>query len=113
SITALRPIAGELGLDTVDAGIAAAGLPANNRKHFLDDLFVPIQTLTAWSDLSGWLSDRGYTDPQRWMKGRFDQEASPQAQIEDMMKLERIFSGVRDAKNANAKQKALGAIGTQ
>ena len=112
-ISALRSIAGELGLDTVDTGIAAAGLPANNRKHFLDDLFVPIQMLTTWPDLSGWLADRGYTDAQRWMKGRFDQEASPQAQIEDMMKLERIFTGVRDAKDAPVKVKTLGAIGAQ
>jgi SAM-dependent methyltransferase len=112
-IAALRPIAGELGLDAVDAGIAAAGLPANNRKHFLDDLFVPIQTLTTWSDLSGWLGERGYTDVQRWMKGRFDQEASPRAQIEDMVKLERIFSGVRDAKDAPVRAKTLGAIGAQ
>jgi SAM-dependent methyltransferase len=113
SIAALRPLAGELGLDAVDAGIAAAGLPANNRKHFLDDLFVPIQMLTTWSDLSGWLADRGYADVQRWMKGRFDQEASPQAQIEDMVKLERIFEGVRDAKGAPVKTKTLGAIGAQ
>lgn len=90
-IAALRPICTELGFAEIDRGIAAAGLPANNRKHFLDDLFVPIQTLVAWTDLSTWLAQRGYSAVQRWMKGRFDHEANPVAQLEDMDKVARIF----------------------
>jgi SAM-dependent methyltransferase len=91
-VAALRPICAELGLAEIDRGIASAGLPANNRKHFLDDLFVPIQTLVSWTDLSAWLAHRGYNSVQRWVLGRFDHEASPAAQLEDMDKIVRIFS---------------------
>jgi len=92
-IAALRPICDELGIGAIDQAIAGAGLPANNRKHFLDDLFVPIQTLVRWSDLSVWLSQRGYI-ADRWTGGRFDHEASTAAQLEDMEKLSRIFHNV-------------------
>jgi ubiquinone/menaquinone biosynthesis C-methylase UbiE len=93
-IQALRPLASELGQATIDAAIAAIGLPANNRKHFLDDLFVPIQDLVAWADLAVWLEKRGYRPVERWLEGRFDHEASPAAQLVDMEKLERIFAAV-------------------
>ena len=93
-ITALRPICAELGIESVDSAIIAAGLPANNRKHFLDDLFVPIQTFVKWSDLSPMLVDRGYTSIERWTEGRFDHEASPLAQLEDMEKLFEIFAHI-------------------
>jgi SAM-dependent methyltransferase len=88
-VKALRPLCAELGLEAVDRAIAAAGLPANNRKNALDDLFVPIQTLVRWSDLSGWLTRRGFTF-DRWTKGRFDHEASTEAQLQDMRKLASI-----------------------
>lgn len=93
-IAALRPICAELGIETIDDAISAAGLPANNRKHFLDDLFVPIQTLVKWSDLSAMLANCGYTSVERWTEGRFDHEASPSAQLDDMEKLYDIFAHV-------------------
>lgn len=111
-VQALRPLAMELGQPVIDAAIAAIGLPANNRKHFLDDLFVPIQDLVAWSDLGPWLDQRGYRDVERWFEGRMDHEASPEAQIVDMAKLERIFGAVADLELSNPiARSTLGAIG--
>jgi ubiquinone/menaquinone biosynthesis C-methylase UbiE len=101
-ITSLRPLAEELGINCLDAAIKAAGLPANNRKHFLDDLYVPIQKLVRWSDLESCLEERGYTPVERWMLGRFDHEASPEAQLADMHKLRNIFSAVRRVQSDDA-----------
>ena len=113
-IAALRPLARELGYDVVDAGIARVGLPENNRKHFLDDLFVPIQTLVKWDDLFVWLKERGYVDIERWTKSRLDHEASPASQIEDMAKLIRIFSVIEQIDLVDALVNAsLGGIGRQ
>ena len=95
AIKALRPIVADLGQERLDAAMIQAGLPANNRKHFMDDLFVPIQTLVDWADLSRWLAARGCESVERWTEGRFDHEASPQAQIEDIDKLVRIFAALR------------------
>lgn len=111
-IAALRPLAQELGYDVVDAAIADADLPENNRKHFLDDLFVPIQTLVKWQDLSIWLDSRGYRNVERWTKARLDHEASPLNQIEDMAKLVRIFSSVESSNDSDANAgRSLGGIG--
>jgi len=93
-IAALRPICAELGIETIDGAIKAAGLPENNAKHFLDDLFVPIQTLVKWSDLSPMLANCGFNSVARWTQGRFDHETSPSAQLEDMEKLFQIFAHV-------------------
>lgn len=90
-IQALRPLADELGRDAVDIAITKAGLPANNRKHFMDDLFVPVLDLVKWNDLQRWLAQRGYK-AHRWSRGQeFDHEANTDTQIADMKKLERIF----------------------
>jgi ubiquinone/menaquinone biosynthesis C-methylase UbiE len=93
-VAALRQIAQELGYDAIDRAITAAGLPANNRKNFLDDLFVPIQTHIRWTDLEQMLADRGYGQIDRWTLAKLDQEASPEAQLEELTKLERIFSSI-------------------
>jgi len=91
-IQALRPLADELGYDAIDAAIARAGLPANNRKHFLDDLFVPILTLVRKTELDAWMVAAGFSDATYWSKEKtFDHESSIPAQIEDMEKLRRIF----------------------
>ena len=93
AIKALRPLATALGQPCIDAAITDAGLPANNRKHFLDDLFVPIQTLTRWPDLEADLQRVGFRTVTRWTGETFDQEASPEAQRADLDKLLRIMTG--------------------
>lgn len=111
-VVALRPLADELGIEAIDAAIEAAGLPANNRKHFMDDLFVPIQDFVKGTDLRRWMTDLGYGDYDSWTKGRFDHEASAEAQIEDMDKLQRIFAAVINLKKGDAGVcKSLGSLG--
>jgi ubiquinone/menaquinone biosynthesis C-methylase UbiE len=96
-VRALRPLVKELGYEAVDRAIEKAGLPANNRKHFLDDLFVPILKQVKASDLTGWLQDRGYADVHFWSKEKtFDHEANIDAQIADMEKLRLIFANGED-----------------
>ena len=43
AIKSLRPIVADLGKEFISRAIFEAGLPENNHKHFMDDLFVPIQ----------------------------------------------------------------------
>jgi ubiquinone/menaquinone biosynthesis C-methylase UbiE len=90
AIKALRPIVVDLGIEFIDKAINKAGLPANNRKHFLDDLFVPIQKLTSMSELSVKLKSNGYESIERWVGETFDHEGNPNAQLEDIEKLEKI-----------------------
>lgn len=92
AILSLRPICARLGYDYVDRAIQAAGLPANNRKHFLDDLFVPVLDQVDGAELDGWLKARGMTAIESWKRGRqYDHEGSPQSQAADIEKLVRIF----------------------
>lgn len=110
-VTALRPLAMELGNSRLDEAIATIGLPANNRKHFMDDLLVPIQTFTAWADLETDLKARGFSGVERWQEGRFDHERSPLSQVQDMEKLKRIFEALSSLPNLKSDEKTLGAIG--
>lgn len=87
AIKALRPIMADLGAAFVDAAIQAAGLPANNRKHFMDDLFVPVQLLTDWQTFLPKLHGHNLCNIMRWTGNTFDQEQSPDAQLEDLVKL--------------------------
>ncbi len=90
AIKALRPIVVDLGTEFVNEAIHAAGLPANNRKHFMDDLFVPVQKLTSFAELATKLPKLGYSDIDRWTGETFDHESNPAAQLEDIAKLEQI-----------------------
>ncbi|MDP2035624.1 MAG: class I SAM-dependent methyltransferase [Polaromonas sp.] len=90
AVQALRPVVVDLGMKFIDDAIGIAGLPANNRKHFMDDLFVPIQKLTRFSELTSKLPNLGYGSIDRWTGETFDHESNPIAQLEDIKKLERI-----------------------
>jgi len=93
---ALRPIAQELGYDFMDRAVEKAGLPANNRRNFLDDFFVPIVTFIDWETLRGRLAARGFEKIERWEKGRFDHEANPGLQCEEIEKMVRIFQAAAE-----------------
>ena len=110
-IESLRPLARKLGLVLIDEAIGHAALPANNRKHFLDDLFVEIQEFTSFTRLEGWLSETGFVEIDRWTEGRFDHESSPEAQIEDMSKLLRIFDATRAISSLSPSDRSLANIG--
>jgi ubiquinone/menaquinone biosynthesis C-methylase UbiE len=90
AIKAMRPIVIDLGPEFLDKAISAAGFPANNRKHFMDDLFVPIQKLTSMRELREKLVVRGYKDIDRWTGETYDHESNAAAQLGDIEKLERI-----------------------
>lgn len=90
AIKAMRPIVVDLGPEFLDKAIGAAGLPANNRKHFMDDLFVPVQKLTSMRELQEKLVALGFKDIDRWTGETYDHESNPAAQQEDIEKLERI-----------------------
>lgn len=90
AIQALRPVVVDLGMKLIDDAIGIAGLPANNRKHFMDDLFVPVQKLTRLSKLVFKLPKLGFGDVDRRTGETFDHESSSTAQLEDIQKLERI-----------------------
>lgn len=89
-IKALRSIVRELGLEFLNKAIKAAGLPENNRKHFLDDLFVPIQKLSGMQEMKKKLIKLGFNSIKRWEGDTFDHENSIELQLDDMKKLDRI-----------------------
>ncbi len=93
---ALRPIAQELGYDFMDRAVGKAGLPANNRRNFLDDFLVPVVTFVDWETLCGKLAARGFEQIERWKKGRFDHEANPALQCEEIEKMVRIFQAAAE-----------------
>ncbi|MQG07568.1 MAG: class I SAM-dependent methyltransferase [SAR202 cluster bacterium] len=90
AIKAARPIVTDLGEEFIDKAIQKSGLPANNRKNYMDDLFVPIQKLTKFIDLNQKLINLGYSHVDRWTGNTFDHENSPEDQLEDMLKLDLI-----------------------
>lgn len=87
AIKAMRPIVTDLGAEFVDKAISAAGLPANNRKHFMDDLFVPVQKLTSMKELQEKLITREVREVVRWTGETYDHESNPAAQQDDIEKL--------------------------
>jgi SAM-dependent methyltransferase len=91
-VKAFRPWAAEFGYDALDAAIRDCGLPENNRKHFLDDLFVPILDQTSWSALQGQLAARDFRSTTRWQRGHeYDHEADGPTILADMKKIAAIF----------------------
>ena len=97
---AVRPCVQELGVDFIDKAIGKTGLPANNRRHFLDDFFAPIVEFVTWDSLLDKLETRGYSEIHRW--GRDDHDA--EANLKDVSKMVLIFSQAVDlAKSADSK----------
>ncbi len=97
---AVRPCAQDLGVGFIDNAIGKTGLPANNRRHFLDDFFAPIVEFVTWDSLLVKLEARGYGEINRW--GRDDHDAD--ANLKDVSKMVLIFSqAVELAKSADAR----------
>ncbi|MDA7546259.1 class I SAM-dependent methyltransferase [Alphaproteobacteria bacterium] len=103
-IKSLRPIISDLGQSFLSKAIDDAGFPENNKKHFMDDFFVPIQTLTRYDDLKSKLKDLGYQNIKRWVGKTYDHEENVEAQYKDIEKIEKIFrSCVRNSNNHEEK----------
>jgi ubiquinone/menaquinone biosynthesis C-methylase UbiE len=96
AIKSLRPIVSQLGIEFLDNAITLAKLPSNNRKHFLDDLFVPIQILTGKNELIKKLNSIGITDINFWENETYDHESSPKDQINDLIKINKIMLSCKD-----------------
>ena len=107
---AVRPYAQELGVDFIDKAIGKTGLPANNRRHFLDDFFAPIVEFVTWDSLLTKLKARGYGEINRW--GRDDHDA--EANLKDVSKMVLIFSqAVELARSADAEILSLAEAGLE
>ncbi len=105
---AVRHCAQELGVDFIDQAIGKTGLPANNRRHFLDDFFAPIVEFVTWDSLLAKFEARGYGEIDRW--GRDDHDAD--ANLKDVSKMVLIFSQAVDlAKSADSKTLKLAEEG--
>lgn len=100
-IKAVRPIARDLGQEFIDRAIQNSGLPANNHKNYMDDLFVPIQDLTKFKDLNQKLITLGYSHINRWTGNTFDHENSPEDQLNEMLKLAQIVTSAQKIATTN------------
>ncbi len=85
-IKSLRPIVRDLGRDYLSQAMEHCGLPMNNRKHFMDDFFVPIQKLTSMPELREILHEFGFRSIERWTGETYDHESNLHTQLEDMEK---------------------------
>ena len=86
-IKSVRPLIRDLGETFLSDAIEHTGLPANNRKHFMDDLLVPIQRLTTMTELTETLHELGFKSVERWTGETFDHESTIFTQLEDMKKV--------------------------
>jgi ubiquinone/menaquinone biosynthesis C-methylase UbiE len=88
----LRPLAAQIGKPVVERAIQAAGLLANKRRTFLDDLFCPRLDFFHWYRLDRMLRQRGFQQIQRWSpECRLDHEADLASYREDLEALLALF----------------------
>ncbi|MBO8217711.1 class I SAM-dependent methyltransferase [Prochlorococcus marinus] len=86
AIKSLRPIVVDLGDNFLSNAIDEAGLPANNKYHFRDDLTVPIQKLTSKKEIIELLKLNNYENIERWEGETFDHESSCEKSLDDLRK---------------------------
>ncbi len=90
AIKSIRPIVRELSFNFLDKAMSETGLPENNRKHFLDDLFVPIQKLTSYVEIKKKLLALNFNKIERWTGNTFDQENDVLSLLDDLQKIQLI-----------------------
>lgn len=108
-INILRNIAQYIGFETFERRLQQAGLDVNKRRTYLDDLFVPNIDFYSWKRLQQMLETYGFTQVQRWKKGRLDHEENLEAYHNDLAKLSELFnvsSGSTDSVEATLLQQA-------
>jgi SAM-dependent methyltransferase len=89
----LRPQAAEIGQRELERAIETAGLPANKRRTFLDDLFCPRLDFYDWGRLAHMLERRGFGRLTRWgPECRLDHEASLESYRDDLEALLAVFA---------------------
>ncbi len=107
----LRPLAARIGQPAIEAAIVKAGLPANKRRTFLDDLFCPALDFYTWHRLEHMLRARGCQDIQRWGEAaRLDHEASLADYREDLEALHQLFASPAVSPGASPDLAAAGGL---
>lgn len=92
-IKLVRPLAAAIGQDRIEQAMALARSPANKRRTFLDDLFVPKFDFFEWDRLTGDLTGAGFNDFLRWpAAARLDHEQDLAAYRADIKALDSILS---------------------
>jgi len=92
AVKAIRNIFSDLSQDFLDKSIRFAKMSANNRKHFMDDLLVPIQKLTTFKEMQTKLHALGIKKIKRWTGDTFDHERNLETQLLDIKKIKKIAS---------------------
>jgi ubiquinone/menaquinone biosynthesis C-methylase UbiE len=88
----LRPLAAQIGKPDVERAIQIAGLSANKRRTFLDDLFCPRLDFFHWDRLDQMLKERGFRQIERWNpECRLDHEADLESYRKDLEALLALF----------------------
>lgn len=91
-IKLVRPLAATIGQDRMEEAMRFADAPANKRRTFLDDLFVPKFDFFEWDRLANELGEAGFTDLHRWpATARLDHEHDLAAYRADLEALHVIF----------------------
>jgi ubiquinone/menaquinone biosynthesis C-methylase UbiE len=91
-IQSLRPLASQIDKPAIDRAIQIAGLSANKRRSFLDDLFCPRLDFFHWHRLERMLKERGFREIQRWnTECRLDHEADLESYRKDLQALLALF----------------------
>lgn len=96
-IELLRPLAAQIGQTRMEEAVERSGIPANKRRTFLDDLFVPKLDFFHWDRLRILLESRGFGHIERWgPEARLDHEQSLQAYREDLQVLVDLLAAGTD-----------------
>ena len=107
----LRPLAQAIGFERLDAAVAAAGLPVNRRRTYLDDLFVPYIDFYSWPSLLGQLEQRGFGSIRRWESGRLDHEETIAAYANDLEGFCSLFQAASGNAALSASDRELATAG--
>lgn len=91
TIMEIRPHARAVGYESIDNLMKLAGLPVNKQRTFLDDFFVPLIDFYDWDRVKSMLEESGFTQLDRWTKGKLDHESSIEVQRVELQQLVDLF----------------------
>lgn len=95
-IKKLRPISNIVGKKEIIKIMKKNNFPSNNIKHFIDDLFVPIQIQTGINHLTEYLKKKKLK-VKIWNKNKtLDQEQNIEKYLEEFYKLKKIFNSLEN-----------------
>tara|TARA_B100000902_G_scaffold313172_1_gene303561 strand:+ start:941 stop:1873 length:933 start_codon:yes stop_codon:yes gene_type:complete len=95
-IKKLRPILNMIGKKELIKIMKKTNFPTNNIKHFIDDLFVPIQLQTGLNHLTEYLKEKKLK-VKIWNKNNtLDHEQNIEKYLEEFKKLKKIFNSLEN-----------------